>query len=96
VFPIFSCMCSVGWTFAFRGSYHLDANMFFAFWVVTWMYSMISFDVLDLISGFIPMAFVPLLMMTWVNFNVAASLGDPEILNNWYPVNEKDALDALH
>ncbi|KAJ4990697.1 nitrosoguanidine resistance protein [Stagonosporopsis vannaccii] len=87
VWPIFTSLCTAGWTFAFRGSYHVDAKMFFAFWTVTWVFSMIQFDVLDIITGFIPMAFVPFLFLTWVIFNVAASLGSPEILNNWYRIN---------
>ncbi|KAH7070921.1 hypothetical protein FB567DRAFT_564578 [Paraphoma chrysanthemicola] len=80
LWPLLSSLCSAGWTFAFRGSYRLDAKMFFAFWTVTWVYSMISFDMLDIITGFVPMAFVPFLMVSWVIFNVAASLGDPTML----------------
>jgi hypothetical protein len=86
VWPIFTSLCTAGWTFAFRGSYHMDAKMFFAFWAVTWVFSMINFDVLDFITGFIPMAFVPFIFLTWVIFNVSASLGPPEILNHWYRV----------
>ncbi|KAF3004834.1 hypothetical protein E8E13_004334 [Curvularia kusanoi] len=87
VWPIFTSLCSTGWTFAFRGSYHIDAKMFFAFWALTWVFSMINFDVLDVITGFIPMAFVPFLLLTWIIFNVAASLGPPEILNHWYRIS---------
>lgn len=87
VWPIFTSLCAAGWTFAFRGSYHIDAKMFFAFWAVTWVFSMINFDVLDIITGFIPMAFVPFLFLTWIIFNVAASLGPPEVLNHWYRIS---------
>ncbi|KAJ4351004.1 hypothetical protein N0V95_004238 [Ascochyta clinopodiicola] len=87
VWPIFTSLCTAGWTFAFRGSYHIDAKMFFAFWAVTWVFSMIQFDVLDIITGFIPMAFVPFLFLTWVIFNVAAALGPVEILHHWYRIN---------
>lgn len=87
VWPIFTSLSTVGWTFAFRGSYHIDAKMFFAFWAVTWVFSMINFDVLDIITGFVPMAFVPFLFVTWVVFSVAASLGPPEILNHWYRIS---------
>jgi hypothetical protein len=87
VWPIFSSLCTAGWTFAFRGSYHMDAKMFFAFWAVTWVFSMICFDVLDVITGFVSMAYVPFLFLSWVIFNVAASLGPPEILNHWYRVS---------
>lgn len=87
VWPVFTSLCTAGWTFAFRGKYHMDAKMFFAFWAVTWVYSMITFDVLDIITGFIPMAFVPFLFVIWIIFNVTASLGPPEILNHWYRVS---------
>lgn len=87
VWPVFTSLCTAGWTFAFRGSYHIDAKMFFAFWALTWVFSMINFDMLDIITGFIPMAFVPFLFLSWIMFNVAASLGPPEILNHWYRIS---------
>ncbi|KAL1594942.1 hypothetical protein SLS59_008493 [Nothophoma quercina] len=87
VWPIFTSLCSAGWTFAFRGSYHMDAKMFFAFWVVSWVFSMISFDFLDFCTGFIPMAFIPFIVLTWVIFNVTAALGPPELLNHWFRIS---------
>jgi hypothetical protein len=87
IWPFFSSLCSAGWTFAFRGSYNMTTRMFFAYWAVTWVYSMISFDLLDLITGFVPMAFVPFFLLTWIVFSVGAALGAPTILNNWYRIN---------
>jgi hypothetical protein len=87
VWPIFASLCSAGWTFAFRGSYKLDAKIFFAYWAVTWVYCMISFDVLDIITGFIPMPFVPFFMVTWIFCNVTAALGSPELVHHWYRVS---------
>lgn len=87
VWPIFTSLCSAGWIFAFRGSYHMDAKMFFAFWAVSWVFSMISFDFLDLCTGFIPMAFIPFIFLTWVIFNVTAALGPPELLNHWFRIS---------
>ncbi|KAH6637687.1 hypothetical protein C7974DRAFT_390005 [Boeremia exigua] len=87
VWPVFTSLCIAGWTFAFRGSYSIDVKMFFAFWAVTWVYCMISFDVLDIATGFIPMAFVPFFVLTWIIWNVVASLGPPEILHQWFRIN---------
>lgn len=85
--PLVSSLCASGWTFAYRGAYAIDAKMFFAFWAVTWVVCMIHFDVLDVITGFVPMAFVPFLFLTWVIFNVVASLGPEEMLHHWYRVS---------
>jgi hypothetical protein len=85
--PIFTSLCVTGWTFAFRGSYLIDTKMFFAFWAVTWVFCMINFDVLDIATGFIPMAFITFFVLTWIIFNVAASLGPEEILHHWYRIN---------
>jgi hypothetical protein len=87
IWPIFTSLCVTGWTFAFRGSYQIDAKMFFAFWAVTWVFCMINFDVLDIVTGFIPMAFITFFVLTWVIFNVAAALGPVEILHHWYRIN---------
>lgn len=85
--PLLASLCVTGWTFALRGTYQMDAKMFFAFWAVTWVFCMINFDVLDVVTGFIPMAFVPFFALTWIIFNVAASLGPAEILHHWYRIN---------
>ena len=87
VWPIFTSLCVTGWTFAFRGAYQIDAKMFFAFWAVTWVFCMINFDVLDIVTGFVPLAFITFFVLTWVIFNVAASLGPVEILHHWYRIN---------
>jgi hypothetical protein len=87
IWPIFTSLCIAGWTFAYRGSYHIDAKMFFAFWAITWVFCMINFDMLDIVIGFIPMAFVPFMLLTWIIFNVAASLGPEEMLNHWYRIS---------
>jgi len=87
IWPLFTSLCIAGWTFAFRGPYEIDAKMFFAFWAVTWVFCMINFDVLDIVTGFIPMSFVPFFVLTWIIFSVAASLGPVEILHHWYRVS---------
>jgi hypothetical protein len=87
IWPLFTSLCVTGWTFAFRGSYEMDAKMLFAFWAVTWVFCIINFDVLDIVTGFIPMAFITFFVLTWIIFNVAAALGPVEILHHWYRVN---------
>ncbi|KAI9152353.1 MFS-type transporter [Paramyrothecium foliicola] len=85
--PLVTSLCCAGWTFAFRGAYQMDAKMFFAYWAVTWVYCMINFDAVDVITGFVPMAFVPFIFLTWIISNVAASLGAPTLLHEWYHIN---------
>ncbi|KAF5227883.1 hypothetical protein FANTH_14656 [Fusarium anthophilum] len=85
--PMACALCSTGWTYAFRGSYPLTAKMFFATWAVNWVYAMINFDVIDLITGFVPIAFVTFVFLSWVIFNVTAAIGAPDILHHWYRIN---------
>ena len=87
MWPLFSSLCITGWTFAFRGSYEINAKMLFAYWAVTWVFCMINFDVIDIVTGFVPMAFVPFFVLTWIIFSVAASLGPVEILHHWFRVS---------
>lgn len=87
VFPLISSLCATGWTLALRGRYQINAKIFFAYWAVTWVYSMISFDILDIIIGFMSIAFVPFMLVTWVIFNVTAGLGAPTLLHVWFRVN---------
>lgn len=42
---------------------------------------------LDTVTTFIPIGFVPSIFLTWTIFNVGAALGDPQILNHWYRIS---------
>jgi hypothetical protein len=44
VWPLATSLSVAGWTFAFRGTGTVKASTFFAFWAVTWIFMMISFD----------------------------------------------------
>ncbi|KAK5048710.1 hypothetical protein LTR84_005802 [Exophiala bonariae] len=87
IWPLLSSLCAAGWAFGFEGSFRTNPKMFFAFWSITWVFSMISFDILDIITALIPAAFTSFVFLTWVIFNLAASLADPAITNHWFRIN---------
>ena len=43
--------------------------------------------VLDIATAFIPIAFLPMFVLTWIIASVAATIGPPDILNHWYRVS---------
>jgi hypothetical protein len=87
LWSLFAALNSTGFTFAFRGSYPLTGKMFFAYWAVSWIYDIITFDIIDAILCFAPMALTPLFAVSWVIFSITATLGTPDILNTWYRIN---------
>lgn len=44
VWALITALCSVGWTYAFRGDSPLPAKEFFAAWAVTWTWVIINFN----------------------------------------------------
>ncbi|CAO1638136.1 unnamed protein product [Sympodiomycopsis kandeliae] len=88
VWPLVATLASVGWTWAFKGSaYSLGGEWFLALWAVTFLYGSTSFNVLDILTAYIPMAFISPFVLLWIILNVAAAICSPQILHVWYRVN---------
>ena len=51
-------------------------------------------SVLDIATAFIPIAFLPMFVLTWIIFSVAATLGPPDIISHWYRMSY--FMPALH
>ncbi|KAK9894938.1 hypothetical protein P389DRAFT_86569 [Cystobasidium minutum MCA 4210] len=94
LWPFLTSLCSTGWTFVFKRSYPTDAGQFFGIWAISWLYEMITFNLLDIITAFVPLPVLPLCIVTYVVSSVCASLGPPELVNNWYRVSY--FLPSLH
>ena len=44
LWPLATSLCTVGWTFTFKGSYPMNAWQFFALWATSWLFAMITFE----------------------------------------------------
>jgi hypothetical protein len=45
------------------------------------------YPVLDIATAFIPIAFLPMFVLTWIIFSVASTIGPPDITNHWYRIS---------
>ncbi|KAK4700062.1 hypothetical protein P7C70_g6191, partial [Phenoliferia sp. Uapishka_3] len=92
VWPLISSLCVAGWTFAYKGDdYPLPAHAFVAFWIVTWVLCVISIDLIDVITAYIPIGFVPPIFLTVILWSVTASLVPPELVSRCVDVRGNSA-----
>lgn len=88
VWPLVASLCSVGWSWAFKGdAYALSGGWFMAWWAVTYLYCMVSFNIMDLATTVIPLPFISSFVLPWVILSVSSTLCSPQILHHWYRVN---------
>lgn len=85
--PLVSSLCVTGWTWAFKGDYSLPAKEFFAYWAITWVFCIINIDLIDVLTTWIPIGFVPPFFLTWIITNVVSTIVPPSIANPWYAVH---------
>ncbi|KAL8283584.1 hypothetical protein RQP46_005379 [Phenoliferia psychrophenolica] len=83
VWPIIAALCSTGWTWTFKGDYPLPAKAFFAYWAVTTVLCMICIDLIDVVTAYIPIGFVPPIFLTWIICNIESTL----IVSRWFAVS---------
>lgn len=62
----FAGLCVTIWEIMFREGYPLNASLFFGLWALMFVFSMIVFDVLDIVTAFVPAQLVPFCMFTWM------------------------------
>jgi hypothetical protein len=65
----FAGLCLTAWQMIFRESYPINARLFFSLWTLYWIFSMIVFDVLDILTAFVPQQYMSFCMFTWMITN---------------------------
>ncbi|KAJ5621329.1 hypothetical protein N7528_006112 [Penicillium herquei] len=62
------------WQMVFKESYPINARLFFSLWTLYTVFSVIIFDVLDILTAFVPAQYIPFCMFTWMITNGSFSL----------------------
>ncbi|USW49984.1 hypothetical protein Slin15195_G033030 [Septoria linicola] len=62
VYTFISSLCMAGYMWAFREDWGVEAGQFVLTWMVLWLYMFINFGLLDTLTAFVPMSFVPFFM----------------------------------
>lgn len=87
-------MCTVGYIWSFKESWSVNGNQFVLSWMIIWLFMHINFGIIDALTAFVPMQFMPFCMLTWIIINVASSLSPLELSPGFFrwshalPANE--------
>ncbi|KAJ5660910.1 uncharacterized protein N7484_000282 [Penicillium longicatenatum] len=79
VYTFISSLCMAGYIWGFKESWDVNGNQFALTWMVVWLFMHINFMVVDILTAFIPMQFLPFCIITWVILNVGSSISPFEL-----------------
>ena len=68
-----------GYIWAFRESWGQRGSRFVLTWITMWLLMYINFLLFDITTAFIPIQFMPFIVLTWVILNVASTISPFEL-----------------
>ncbi|PMD55459.1 uncharacterized protein K444DRAFT_617175 [Hyaloscypha bicolor E] len=77
-------LCVTGAIWAFRGDWDVNSNQFGLTWAVLWLFAHVNFLWLDVFTIWTPPQYVPMLLITWIVFNVSSILVPFELSPGFY------------
>ncbi|KAE8394475.1 hypothetical protein BDV23DRAFT_190079 [Aspergillus alliaceus] len=77
-------LCMAGYIWAYRESWDVNSNQFTLSWMSIWLYMHINFLIVDILTAFIPLQFLPFCILTWAIINVASTISPFEISPGFY------------
>ncbi|CDR46497.1 hypothetical protein NBRC10512_001631 [Rhodotorula toruloides] len=80
-------LCVASWAVMFDESYDMKAKNFFALWAVLWVFSTITFDTFDILSTWIPPAFLAYITINVIIMSVSAVIWPIELANRFYRIH---------
>lgn len=79
VYTFVGSLCMAGYIWGFKESWDVSSNQFALTWMIIWLFMHINFLVVDVLTAFIPMEFLPFCVLTWVVINVGSSISPFEL-----------------
>ncbi|KAJ5653305.1 nitrosoguanidine resistance protein SNG1 [Penicillium lividum] len=79
IYTFIGSLCMAGYIWAYKESWDVNGNQFALTWMITWLFMHINFLIVDSLTAFIPMQFLPFCILTWVILNVASSISPFEL-----------------
>ncbi|KAL4949542.1 hypothetical protein BDW69DRAFT_174211 [Aspergillus filifer] len=79
---LYTCISGIytaGYIWGYRESWAVDGSDYALTWLTIWLYGHINFLLIDTLTGYIQMHFMPFAILTWVIINVASTIGPLEL-----------------
>jgi hypothetical protein len=77
-------LCVTGAIWAFRADWNVNSNQFGLTWAVLWLFAHVNFLWLDVFTIWTPPPYVPMLLITWIVFNVGSILVPFELSSRFF------------
>lgn len=93
-YDLVAALCMTGYIWDYRENWDVNGNQFVLTWMLLWLLHHIHFVVLDTVTAFLPLLAIPFVLLTWIIFNITASISPFEINPGFYrwgyalPANE--------
>ncbi|GAA6034692.1 hypothetical protein JCM8097_001125 [Rhodosporidiobolus ruineniae] len=87
IWTILSALSVIGWYLCYDESYEIKAKNFFALWALEWVYCMITFDLFDIATAYVPPQFISHIVVVYIMIgSVAAVLFPVDLMNGFFKV----------
>jgi len=83
-YTLVGSLCTAGAIWAFKSGWDVGAPQFGATWMVLWLFAHLNFLTLDVFTAWLPHAYVPMSLITWIILNVTAILLPFELSPGFY------------
>ncbi|KAJ5135507.1 uncharacterized protein N7515_004785 [Penicillium bovifimosum] len=79
VYTFIGSLLMTGYIWAYRESWAQSGGRFMLTWMILWLLMHINFLFFDIATAFIPIQFMPFIVLTWVIINVASTISPFEM-----------------
>lgn len=79
LYTLTGSLLMAGYIWAFRESWEQRGSQFVLTWIIMWLLMHINFLFFDITTAFIPIQFMPFIVLTWVILNVASTISPFEL-----------------
>ena len=82
-----SCLIEISWGLwleVYHENMQITGGQYCLIWLIYWFYGFIAFEVLDTISGWVPLPILPLFVLSYIIINVGASVFPIDIKPAFY------------
>ncbi|KAE8148353.1 hypothetical protein BDV25DRAFT_158472 [Aspergillus avenaceus] len=84
LYTFIGSLCMTGYIWAYREGWEVSGNHFALTWMIIWLYMHINFIIVDILTAFVPMQFLPFCILTWAIINVASTISPFELSPGFY------------
>lgn len=74
LYTFIGSLCTTGAIWAFRHGWNVDGRQFAITWMALWLFAHLNFLVLDVFTIWLPPAYVPMALISWIVSNVTSIL----------------------